>query len=620
MLRRILNVFLLLFIIIGFQILLPTGQVDAQELISQPTYYYHDGERVNLEVNFLKNYVLFDSQIHQKDLVEPLKSTKGVVRKFKDIEPLLDLNLAQDIPKQEWAIIDNRNLEVRPLQQSLLAEHLLYQAPFFLTENGEEVGVSHLFYVKLKNEEDVTALQVLAQEYKVDILGNNKFMPSWYTLSCSTKSSGNALEVADKFYESGLFAVAEPDFLVNFEIQATNDDLFDDQWGLENTGQNGGTVGIDINASDAWNLTTGDDSIVVAVLDHGIELDHPDMPNISALSFDTVTGTSPSVVRGSHGTACAGIVGAAQNNSQGISGVAPNITLMSISDPLRLGPNASQRLADGLNWAWQNGADVISNSWGHNQLASPLIDDAIDNAINQGRSGLGTVVVFATGNGNGAVIYPANSNPDILAVGAMSPCAERKNPLSCDGETLWGSNFGDEIDVVAPGVLIPTTDRQGAAGYDSGDYTLTFNGTSSATPHVAGIAALILSQNPNLTQEEVVAIIERNAQKVGPYNYQQVPGHDSGTWNNEMGYGLVDAFASLSNLTGTDDIVWQRRDGQVHYWPMSNGQRTGGINIANPVGAQWSLKGVGDVNGDGTDDIVWQRRDGQVHYWPMSNG
>ncbi|MEM9276246.1 MAG: hypothetical protein AAGA80_25315, partial [Cyanobacteria bacterium P01_F01_bin.143] len=59
---------------------------------------------------------------------------------------------------------------------------------------------------------------------------------------------------------------------------------------------------------------------------------------------------------------------------------------------------------------------------------------------------------------------------------------------------------------------------------------------------------------------------------------------------------------------------------QVHYWPMNNGQRTGGINIFNPVGAQWSLKGVGDVNGDGTDDIIWQRRDGQVHYWPMSNG
>ncbi|NET65406.1 MAG: hypothetical protein F6K63_13870 [Moorea sp. SIO1G6] len=79
--------------------------------------------------------------------------------------------------------------------------------------------------------------------------------------------------------------------------------------------------------------------------------------------------------------------------------------------------------------------------------------------------------------------------------------------------------------------------------------------------------------------------------------------------------------SALANTRqSTDDIVWQRRDGQVHYWAMSNGQRTGGINIGTPVSAEWSLKGVGDVNGDGTDDIVWQRRDGQVHYWAMSNG
>ena len=94
-----------------------------------------------------------------------------------------------------------------------------------------------------------------------------------------------------------------------------------------------------------------------------------------------------------------------------------------------------------------------------------IIDDAIDNALTQGRNGLGTVVVFAAGNDNGGVSYPANSNSEIITVGALSPCGERKSPNSCDGETTWGSNFGAELDIMAPGVLIPTTDRQGNNGY-----------------------------------------------------------------------------------------------------------------------------------------------------------
>ncbi len=132
----------------------------------------------------------------------------------------------------------------------------------------------------------------------------------------------------------------------------------------------------------------------------------------------------------------------------------------------------------------------------------------------------------------------------------MSPCAERKNPSSCDNETWWGSCFGNELDVVTPGVLIPTTDRQGNAGYSPNDSVLTFNGTSSACPHVAGVAALILSVNPSLTQQQVVDFIEKNTQKVGGYSYQTVAGRNNGTWHNEMGYGLVDALECVLAANG----------------------------------------------------------------------
>jgi len=229
-------------------------------------------------------------------------------------------------------------------------------------------------------------------------------------------------------------------------------------------------------------------------------------------------------------------------------------------------PNIKQKLANGINWAVQNGAHIISNSWGSDLLISSLIDDAITNALTNGRGSLGCVVVFATGNDNGAVQYPANSNPNILAVGAMSQCGQRKSPTSCDTEFRWGSNFGATLDIVAPGVLIPTTDRTGVNGYNpnipihtwsggnllttdytNNDYTTWFNGTSSACPHVAGVAALILSVNPSLTGPQVRDIIEQTAQKVGGYNYTTTTGRPNGTWHNEMGYGLVNALCAVQN-------------------------------------------------------------------------
>lgn len=287
-------------------------------------------------------------------------------------------------------------------------------------------------------------------------------------------------------------------------------------------------MGTDINILPAWDITTGCNSIIVAVVDEGLEINHPDFNNILTTSYDAETGTSPSQVHGNHGVAVAGIIGATANNGIGVAGVAPDVKLMSISVELGVAaPLTSLKLSDGINFAWQNGAHVINNSWASDAITSQqLIIDAIDDAVFFGRGGLGAVMVFATGNDNVSGIYFPYGHSDVLAVGAMSMCEERKhsyNPLSCDHEAGWGSNYGPGLDVIAPGVLITTTDRQSSAGYnpdikihtdfffgdlvtnDYGnlDYTIWFNGTSSAAPQVSGIAALILSVNPGLTQQEV---------------------------------------------------------------------------------------------------------------------
>lgn len=426
-----------------------------------------------------------------------------------------------------------------------------------------KLGISNNFYVKLYRTDDVKILYDMAKNYSIQILGYNEFMPLWYTLSCTKETSFNAIEAANVFFESGLFESSEPEFLYH-ELLMSNDPYFSSQWGIKNIGQYDGTFGIDINVEEAWNITTGSSSIRVAVFDHGFEMNHPDLQNnVFGTGYDATTGTSPAWVRGDHGTACAGIVGAQQNNSIGVSGVAPSIRLMSISINL-LFSDTPQQLANGFNWAWQNGADVISNSWG-GYTPSSIIDDAITNTLVNGRNGKGTILVFAAGNENNTNIrYPGNSNPDILVVGAISPCGERKSFTSCDGETVWGSCYGTQLDIVAPGVLVPTTDRQGTQGYNpnipihiwnggtkinndfaNADYTIWFNGTSSACPHVAGIAALVLSVNPSLTVQQVNYIIESTAQKIGGYNYQTTPGRPNGTWNEQMGYGLVNAFAAV---------------------------------------------------------------------------
>jgi subtilisin family serine protease len=379
---------------------------------------------------------------------------------------------------------------------------------------------------------------------------------------------GNALQMANYFHETGYFSASEPDFMVDSfytSIQANfpNDLYFNDQWGLSNTGQYCNTNGIDINFCNASQLTFGNSNVIIAVIDQGLEMNHPDMTNIYSVSYDTENDMTQSNIYGPHGTACAGIIGANPNNEAGISGIAPSCQIMSISNELVLQTGTKQKLANGINFAWQNGAHVISNSWGHDNLQSSLIDDAINNAFENGRNGKGSIVVFSAGNNNSSLIYPANSNPNILTVGAISPSGKRKSPNTCDTEN-WGSNYGDELDIVAPGVLVPTIDRQGNEGYnpnipihrriggtlvnddfDDNDYTIWFNGTSAACPHVSSVAGLILSFNHSFTQKEIADIIESSSQKVGGYNYQNISGRPNDTWNNEMGYGLLDACRAI---------------------------------------------------------------------------
>ncbi|MCK5791818.1 MAG: S8 family serine peptidase, partial [Ketobacter sp.] len=387
-----------------------------------------------------------------------------------------------------------------------------------------------------------------------DLTGQNTVWIAWRFVKDGDVEEHTTCEagmfIDDIIIRVSNLALAEP---------ITEDPLSALQWGLHNVGQSGGEAGWDINILPAWahldEVPGGldfedEDSIIVAVLDEGIDLTHEDL-NLVAGYDATYDPDDPEAVDShggpnpwdGHGTACAGIIGAKSNNV-GIVGVAPGVKIM----PVRIAyhPENSTRwafvdsdTAKGIVWAANNGARVLSNSWGGGS-DHEIIHDAIKTVVD-----MGCVVVCASGNYgiSRSMRYPAKY-AETIAVGAMSPCGERKKSdwpdISCDLEG-WGSCWGPEIDVVAPGVKICTTDITGQGGYamddaygHSGNYFKSFNGTSSATPHVAGIAALMLSLNPDLEPDKVRDILQSTAVDI----------EDTG-FDEQTGYGLVDAHAAV---------------------------------------------------------------------------
>lgn len=320
-----------------------------------------------------------------------------------------------------------------------------------------------------------------------------------------------------------------------------SDSGFADQWALENPGTRAGAVrGADIGFARAQRIAALDASgIKVAVLDYAIDVDHPELRGVvdsvfNASRYDPVKGDTDPALKtldfdraADHGTACAGIIAALSANGIGISGVAPNARLIAIQiaqfAATDLQVVSGLTMVTALSEARKRGADVVSMSWG---LRLPDADAyksvrAEIDLLNTARDGKGIVFVSAAGNDRVNILTPdfpadyAKKAPNLISAGASNWCASRKQKTTCDKEP-WTSRF-DGHTLFAPGVDILTITNQQDKNVPNalGNYRKNFNGTSAATPFIAGAAALVMKKHPRWKASEVRDHLMQTAAKLG---------------------------------------------------------------------------------------------------------
>ncbi|MEG4799752.1 S8 family serine peptidase [Microcoleus sp. ARI1-B5] len=447
--------------------------------------------------------------------------------------------------------------------------------------------------IQFGEQVDEESRKSIANAANLTIVRPVEGIPNTFVCSVTKQATENPIKIANRLTRYPEVLIAEPNILIETQQHYTpRDPLYPKQWYLNNQGGSELVSGAQIYAEPAWDMTRGVRSIVIAIADDSVDLTHPDFQGqgkiVSPIDFkDGDTSPMPVAESDNHGTSCAGVA-AAEENGKGTVGVAPGCALMPIRTSGFLDDESIEKI---FNWAVEKGAAVISCSWGPGAVYYPLSlrqSAVITKAATQGRGGRGCVILFAAGNANrpvnGAVDekgWPNNMfgdrtnwlagfavHPDVIAVAAstslnkkaaysnwgtsISVCAPSNN--APPGTWLPETGFiatAPEVSQYLPGLGVFTADRVGVVGYDSGDYTNTFGGTSSATPVVAGVAALVLSANPRLTAREVRGILEQTADKIvdpdpDPQLGNRLGNYDATSRRSDwFGYGKVNAFKAV---------------------------------------------------------------------------
>lgn len=518
-----------------------------------------------------------------------------------------------DIPTQTGAIAQRRITSASfgyHIEEFLVDPNDLDEVMTTLRREDNIAFVSHVYEV-LDNPEtyiyltqqltiqfapNLTSAQekALADLFGLELERSVEGLANTYIYNVSPASKENPIKLANRLMEHSEILACEPNIMLTKEnYYRPKDEFYKEQWYLHNDGGTGFAPNSHINVERAWDFTLGSRDVIIAIADDGIDVRHPDFQGEGKIVFPVDFKSkdfdpTPDNPQECHGTACASIA-VAEENGTGIVGVAPKCALM----PMRTtGLLDDQSVEEIFDWAIQHNASVICCSWSASAVRFPLSlrqNAAITRAAKQGRNGKGCVIVFAAGNANrpiNGVVYERNwpnnlltgptqwlngftIHPDVIAVSActslntkavysnwgvnISVCA----PSSNGAPTMWFDKTGftqtaPQVNTPFPGHGIFAADTMGEFGYDKSDFTRDFGGTSAAAPVIAGVAALMISVNPELTALEIKQILQQTADKITDPSVDPQLGLQLGTYDQNghsqwFGYGKVNAGKAVEN-------------------------------------------------------------------------
>lgn len=410
------------------------------------------------------------------------------------------------------------------------------RAPVLYTEN---------LFVKFADAADTDACRAVLREMGLTIKAEPTYAGNAFFVGAPEGTGRKVFEIAETLRARDDVEYCHPELVRERRSKL----IFPSQWHLKKTSVGGVTIDQSANVEAAHAVTRGE-GITIAVIDDGVDIDHAEFGGAGKIVAprDVTSGSAnprPRTSHENHGTACAGV--ACANGGLGASGVAPAARLMPMRLAAGLGSHAE---AEAFRWAADQGADVISCSWGppdgewwnpddpaHNAVDQPPAHTrlAIEYAATQGRGGKGCVVLFAAGNGNESVDNDGYaSHAMVLAVAACNDRGKR-SIYSDYGNAVWCCFPSNDFELPEQNHPAPltagiwTTDRTGGQGYNPGRvqdgdaaglFTNSFGGTSSACPGAAGVAALVLAVNPALRREEVKDILKRAGERIDPQGGQ----------------------------------------------------------------------------------------------------
>lgn len=538
------------------------GQASNSATTAYSYYYFKEERRLSLDASRIA--------------VLRAQDQRGSGAAMPDLSPYgLDVSAAEPMAVQRWSFIKTTapawtDIAVRDAVSQIAGrEPVDFVSPVFLDDAGDPVVITpHILVGFDRSLDPARAEAILAASGAGRIVDRDwANMTRAYRLESDSHNGFEVLAAANRLAQRPDVMFAEPDMMVTAHLVLTpNDTYFPHLWGLHNDGTFpifcGALNDFDMDAPEAWDITTGDPSIIVAILDCGVQLDHPDL-NLYTPGFDPTGeggGGGPVNACDLHGTWVAGCVSGTINNNLGIVGIAPGVRSASARVILSslacngTGTIAASWVVDALAWAETIEARITNCSWFRNTPSSAIDQKFADTRAN------GMLHFVAAGNSALSTIsYPA-SLPSVNAVAALDPCGNR----------AVFSNYGVGLDFSAPGHYGISTDRTGSAGGNDGindggclpagtlgcnsdgecgpggicllvhvDYALVA-GTSFASPYAAGVAALVLSLKPELTADQVQAVLQQSAVDLGPEGY-----------DTDYGWGFVNAANALGTAVLT---------------------------------------------------------------------